>query len=155
MNIGILGWTGLISLQSKGLSRVFFSITVWKHQFFRAQPSLWSNSHIHTWLLEKPQIWLYGPLLAKWCLCFITCCLGLSQHSFQEARICNHHLQWFFSPRKENLSLFPLFSLYLPWSDGTRCHDLRFLNVDIQASFFTLLFHPHQEILELLFTFCY
>ena len=43
-----LGWTGLISLQSKGLSRVFSSITVQKHHFFEAQPSLWSNSHIHT-----------------------------------------------------------------------------------------------------------
>ena len=49
-----LGLTGLISLQSKGLSRVFSSTTVWKHQFFGAQPSLWFNSHIHTWLLEKP-----------------------------------------------------------------------------------------------------
>ena len=49
-----LGWTGLISLQSKGLSRVFSNTTVQKHQFFGAQPSLWSNSHIHTWLLEKP-----------------------------------------------------------------------------------------------------
>ena len=44
--------TGLISLQSKGLSRVF-NTTVQKHLFFSAQPSLWSNSHIHTWLLEK------------------------------------------------------------------------------------------------------
>ena len=43
-----LGLTGLISLQSKGLSRVFSSITVRKHQFFGAQPSLWSNSHIWT-----------------------------------------------------------------------------------------------------------
>ena len=49
-----LGWTGWISLQSKGLSRVFSNTTVQKHQFFGAQPSLWSNSHIHTWLLEKP-----------------------------------------------------------------------------------------------------
>ena len=48
-----LGWTGLISLQSKGLSRVFSSTTIQKHQFFSIQP-LWSNSHIHTWLLEKP-----------------------------------------------------------------------------------------------------
>ena len=48
------GSTGLISLLSKGLSRVFSSTTVWKHQFFSAQPSLWSNSHIHTWPLEKP-----------------------------------------------------------------------------------------------------
>ena len=49
-----LGWTDLISLQSKGLSRVFSNTTVQKHQFFDAQLSLWSNSHIHTWLLEKP-----------------------------------------------------------------------------------------------------
>ena len=49
-----LGWTGLISLQSKGLSRVFSNTTVQKHQFFCAQPSSWSNSHIHTWLLKKP-----------------------------------------------------------------------------------------------------
>ena len=48
-----LGLTGLISLLSKGVSRVFSSTTVWKYQLFGAQPSLWSNSHIHTWLLEK------------------------------------------------------------------------------------------------------
>ena len=49
-----LGLTGLISLLSKGLSRVFSSTTVQKHKFFGAQPSLWSNSYICTWLLEKP-----------------------------------------------------------------------------------------------------
>ena len=49
-----LGLTGWISLQSKGLSRVFSNTTVWKHSFFVAQPSLWSNSHIHIRLLEKP-----------------------------------------------------------------------------------------------------
>ena len=49
-----LGLTGLISLLSKGLSRVFSSTTIQKHQFFNNQPSLWPNSHIHTWLLEKP-----------------------------------------------------------------------------------------------------
>ena len=47
-----LGLTSLILL-SKGLSRVFSSTTVWKSQFFGAQPSLWCNSHIHTWLLKK------------------------------------------------------------------------------------------------------
>ena len=46
-----LGWTGWISLQSKRLSRVFFNTTV---QYFSAQISLYSNSHIHTWPLEKP-----------------------------------------------------------------------------------------------------
>ena len=48
-----LGWTGWISLQSKRLSRVFSSTTVQKHQFFHVQPSIQSNSHIRTWLLEK------------------------------------------------------------------------------------------------------
>ena len=46
--------TSWISLQSKGLSRVFSNTTVQKQKFFSAQPSLWSNSHIHTWLLEAP-----------------------------------------------------------------------------------------------------
>ena len=54
-------WTGWISLQSKGLSRVFSNTTVQKHQFFGTQPSSQSDSHIHTWLLEKPQPWLDGP----------------------------------------------------------------------------------------------
>ena len=57
--VNIQGWfplelTGLISQQSKGLSRVFSSTRVWKHHFFHAQASLWSRSHICTWLLEKP-----------------------------------------------------------------------------------------------------
>ena len=49
-----LGWTGWISLQPKGLSRVFSNTTVQKYQFFGAQLSSQSNSHIHTWPLEKP-----------------------------------------------------------------------------------------------------
>ena len=49
-----LGWTGWISWQSKGLSRIFSNTTVQKHQFCSAQPSSHSNSHIHTWPLEKP-----------------------------------------------------------------------------------------------------
>ena len=53
-----LGWTCWISLQSKGLSRVFSNTTVQKHQFFGTQLSLESNSHIHTWLLEKLRLWL-------------------------------------------------------------------------------------------------
>ena len=63
-----LGLNGLISLLSKRLSAVFSSTTVWKHQFFGVQPFLWSNSHIPTWVLEKPQFWLYGRL------CFLRFC---------------------------------------------------------------------------------
>ena len=65
--ISIQGWsplrlTGLISLLSKGLSGVFSSTTVWRHQFFGAQPSLQSSSHNCTWPLERPSPWLYGLL---------------------------------------------------------------------------------------------
>ena len=49
-----LGWTGWMSLQSKGFSRVFSNTTVQKHQFFSTQLSSQSNTHIHTWPLEKP-----------------------------------------------------------------------------------------------------
>ena len=55
-----LGWPDWISLQSKGLPRIFSNTTVQKRQFFGAQ-----LSYIHTWLLEKPKLWLDGPLLAK------------------------------------------------------------------------------------------
>ena len=64
-------WTGWISLQSKGLSRVFSNTTVQKHQFFGTQFSSQSNSHIHTWPQEKPKPWLDGPLLAKYRRMFI------------------------------------------------------------------------------------
>ena len=60
-----LGLTDWISLQSKGLSRVFSNTTVQKHQFFSTQPSLWSSSHTHTWLLEEPKLWLDRTLWAK------------------------------------------------------------------------------------------
>ena len=70
LSVNIQDWSPLeltiwISLQTKGLSRVFSSNTLPKHQFFGTQLSLWSNSHTHTWLLGKPSLWLDGPLLAK------------------------------------------------------------------------------------------
>ena len=90
-----LGLTGLISLLSKRLSRVFSSTTVQKHQFFSTQPSLWSNSHTCTWLLEKPQLWLYGPLSAKWYVCFWIWLSSTFQfHGY------SHCLHWFWSPGK-------------------------------------------------------
>ena len=57
--------TELMSLLSKRLSRVFSKTTVPKHQFFGTQLFLWPNAHIHTWLLEKPYVRLYGPLLVS------------------------------------------------------------------------------------------
>ena len=77
-------YSGMISfridwfdLPAVRLSRVFSNTTVQKHQLFSTKPSLGSNSHICTWLVEKPELWLYGPLLAKWFRCFLIYCLGL------------------------------------------------------------------------------
>ena len=81
-----LGLTGLISLELMGLSRIFSSTAVWKHQFFVTQPSSWSSSHIPTWLLKKPYLWLLGPLLTKWCLCFLICCHDFSRESIKRSK---------------------------------------------------------------------
>ena len=59
-----IDWLDLLAVQGT-LSRVFSNTTVQKHQFFSAQPSLWSYSHIHTWLLEKPYLWLDRPLSTR------------------------------------------------------------------------------------------
>ena len=89
--VNIQGWfplrlTGLISLLSKGLSRVFFSTTVQKHHFFGTQPSLWSNS-LHPYMTTgKTRAWTIWTLLAKWCH-FLIHCLGLSYLFFQGASI--------------------------------------------------------------------
>ena len=57
-----LGLTGLNSLQFKGFSSIFSNTTAQKHHYFNTHPSLWFSSHIHTWLLEKPELWLDGLL---------------------------------------------------------------------------------------------
>ena len=82
-----LGLTGLISLPSKGLWRIFCNATVQKHQFFSAQPSIWSNSHTHTWLLEKPElltIWTFVikvmSLLSNTLFRFVISFLPRSKH---------------------------------------------------------------------------
>ena len=81
LSTNIRGWfplrlTGLISLLSKGLLRVFSSTTIQKYQYFGTQPSLWSNSHIRRWLW-KNHSFDYTDY-TKWCLWFSICCLGLS-----------------------------------------------------------------------------
>jgi len=86
------GWfplelTGLISLLSKRLSRVFSSTTVWKHQYFGIQPSLWSKPHIHTWLPEEPYLWLYRHFWQNNVSAFLICYLSLSKLSFQRASL--------------------------------------------------------------------
>ena len=69
--------TGLISLLSKGFSSVFSSTTIWKHQFFSTQPSLWSFSHNRTYT-GKTTALTTRTLSVKWHLCFLICCLHLS-----------------------------------------------------------------------------
>ena len=144
--------TGLISLMYKWLLRVFSSTTIWKNHFFGAQPSLWSNSHICTWLLEKLLLWLYGLLLTKWCLCFFNM---LSRFFIVFLPRSKHLLiSWLESLSavileiQENKICYCLhfFPFNLPWSGRTGCHDIKFLNVEFPASFFTFLFHPIKRI---------
>ena len=133
-----LGWTDWISLQSKGLSRVFSSTTVEKHQFFGTQPSLWSNSYIHTTLHHTgktialtrrtfvvKEMSLLFNMLSRFVIVFIP----RSKHlliSWLQVTICSD----FGVQENEVFHCFHCFPIYLPWSDGTRCHDLHFLNVE-------------------------
>ena len=124
--------TGLISLKCKGCSRVFSNTTVQKHWFFGTQLSLWSNSHIYTWLLEKT------IALIRWT--FVSKVMSLLFNKLSRLVIT-------FLPRSKHLFISWLqpsevileppqnkichcFPIYFPWSDGTRCHDLTFLNVE-------------------------
>ena len=131
-----LGLTDWISLLSKGLSRVFSSTTVPKHQFFSTQPSLWSNSHIHTWprrimyaLTRRTFVGRGMSLLFNMISRLVITFLPRSNHLL---------ISWLQSPSAVILEspqnkvchCFHCFPIYLSWSDGTRCHDLRFLNVE-------------------------
>ena len=145
------GLTGLISLQSKGLSRVFSNTTVQKHQFFSTQLSLESNSYNHTWPLEKTialtrrtfvgkVMSLLFNMLSRLVIAFLprNKCLLISWLQSQSAVILE--------PPKIK-SLFPLFphlfamkwQEWMPWSSFSECWAL--------SQFFTLLFHFHQEAL--------
>ena len=122
-----LGWTGWISLQSKGLSRVFSNTTLWRSAFFTVQLS-------HPYMTTGKTI-----ALTRWTFVgkvMSLCCLGWSQLSFQglsifyfiaAITICSD-----FEAQKNKVSCcFHCFPIYLPWSDGTRCHDLSFLDVEL------------------------
>ena len=134
----LLGFTGMISLQSNGLSRVFSRTTIWKHQFFCSKPTLWYNSHIciqDYWenynftirTFVQKVISLLFNMLCRFVIAFSE---GASVFFFfnfmgvvtihcdsraQENKVCHY---------------FHFFPNYLPWGDGTRCHDLSFLNVE-------------------------
>ena len=110
-------------------------LLIQKHQFFGTQPSLWSNSHIHMWLLEKhialtrwtfvnKVMSLIFNLLSRFVIAFLprTKCLWISW------------LQSLFTvilePKKIVCHCFHFPPIYLPWSDGTSCYDLNFLSVE-------------------------
>ena len=127
-----LGWTGWNSLQSKGLSRVFSNTTVQKYQFFGAQLSSQSNSHIHTWPLEKPQTFvgkimsLLFNMLSRLVITF----LPRSKNRFYfiaAVTICSA----FGDLENKVCHCFHCFPIYLPCCDGNRCHNLTFLNVEL------------------------
>ena len=115
-----IDWFHLLAFQ--GTLKSLLQTTIQKHQFFNIQPSTQSNSHIRTWLLEKPKLWLYRPLSVKCCLCFLICCLGLSSLSFQGAHLLILWLQSRFTEfrAQENkvCHCFHFSPFYLPWSDG-------------------------------------
>ena len=138
--MNILGWfplelTGLICSQSKGLSRVFSNTTVQKHQFFGAQLYLWSNSHNHTWLLKKTIALTRRTFVGK-----VMSLLFNVLSRLVIAFLWSILISWLQSPyavilepkkiKSVTVSSFHCFSIYLPWSDGTRHHDLSFLNAE-------------------------
>ena len=126
-----LGLTVLTSLLSKGLSRVFSSTIVRKHQFFAAQLSLLSNAHIRTWLLETPYLWLYGQsdgkvmsllfsMLSRFVITFLLRSKHLSTSWLQLPSTV------ILEPKKIKSVTASTFPIDLPWNDGTRCHNLSF-----------------------------
>ena len=144
-----LGLTGLISLQSKGHSKSHLQhhnskASILQHSaFFMIQ---FSHLYMTTGKTIALTIWIFvskvTSLLFNTLSRFAVASLTRSKHlliswlqlssAIVENKICH---------------CFHCFPICLPWSDGTRCHDLRFFNVEFQASFFTLLFHLHQQAL--------
>ena len=131
-----LGWTGCISLKSKGLSRILSRTIVQKHQFFGTQPSSQSNSHpymttgktiaLTRWAFVGKVMSLLFNMLSR----LVTTFFPRSKHLL---------ISWLQSPSAVILEppqnkvwhSFHCFPIYLPWSNGTKCHDLSFLNVEL------------------------
>ena len=126
-----LGWTGWISLKSKGLSRVFSNIAAQKHQFFCAHlshPYMTTGKTIaltRRTFVGKVMSLLFN-MLSRLVITFLpkSKCLLISWLQSPSAMILE--------PKKIVCHCFHYFPIYFPWSDGTRCHDLSFLNVEFQ-----------------------
>ena len=131
-----LEWTGWISLQSEGLSRVFSITTVQKHQFFSAQLS--SQSNLHPYMTTGKTIALTRQTFVGKVMSLLFNMLSRLVITFlpRSKRLL---ISWLQSPSAVILEppqnkiwhCFHCFPIYLPWSDGTGCHDLSFLNVEL------------------------
>ena len=140
-----LGLTGLFSLLPKGLSRVFSNTTVQKHQFFGIQSSLWSKSHIHTWLLKKNialPVWRFvgkvRSLLFNMLSRFVIYFLPRNKHLLI-SRLQLQSTSDFGVQEKKMCHCFQFFNSYLPLNNGTGCCYLSFFNVEINQHFHSLL----------------
>ena len=128
-----LGWTGWISLQSKGLSRIFSNTTVQKHQFFGIQPSLWSNSHLYMTtgktisLTRQASIDKVISLLFNMLSRFVIAFLARSKRLL---------ISWLQSPfavilEPKKIKSLTVYTFTPSICSGTRCHDVSFLNVEL------------------------
>ena len=128
-----LGLTGLILLLSKGLSRVFSKTTILKHKFLGAQFSLWSNSHIWTWLMVialtiQTFVSKVLSLLFNMLSRLVTAFFPRREPFFNFMTTVTFHSD--FGAQENKICQFPFVLHILLWSDGTRCHDLSVLNVE-------------------------
>ena len=121
-----LGLTGLIFLQSKGLSRVFSSTTFWKHQFFSTQLSLVHLSHRYKTTGKTIPLTIQTFVSKVMSLIFNMLSRYLSFNFMAAVAICSD-----LGAQENKIGhCFHFFPIHLPWSDGTWCHDLQFLNVE-------------------------
>ena len=139
-----LGLTGWISLLPKGLSRVFSNTPIQKHQFFSAQLSLWSNSHpymttgktiaLTKWTSFGTVMSMLFNMLSRFVIAFLPRSkhLLISRLQLPSAVILE-------SKKIKSVTVSIVSPIYLPWSDGTRCHNLSFLNVEF-FFFFNIVF---------------
>ena len=143
-----LGLTGLISMQAKGLSRVFSNTTVQKHQFFGHQLSLWSSSHIHTWLLEKT------IALTRWTLVGKVMSLLLNILSrFVIAFLLRNKrplISWLQSPAAVILEPRKTRSATVSILSPSLCHEVKGLDAMILV-FWMLTFKPAFSLSSLIF----
>ena len=130
-----MDWLDLLAVQGTLKSLLQHHSTNVMHQFFSAQPSSQSNSHIHTWPPEKTIALTRWTLISKVMSLLLNMLSRLvitfllrSVFNFMAAvTICSD----FGAQKNKVWHCFHSFPIYFPWSDGTRCHDLRFLNVEL------------------------